>query len=177
MWPSSSRSEEIVLPGIVLPWRPGARRVLVQRLQQHHAERCVFADGADTRGLLDFPRDAVQQVDSGHSHASEYAIRHEAALSFIDAVNRGHGAHCWRPPWRAHPRGRSARRPTPVGALRCSSSGPARRSLRARSRVLFLAIRGRGSDGRVRGGSKEPPRTGHHLPAAIETAKLTVSSR
>ena len=83
---SSSRSEEVVLPGLVLPWRPSARRVLVQRSQQHHAKRCFFADGADARGLLDFPRDAVQQVDSGHGHAGEYAIRHEAALSLIERL-------------------------------------------------------------------------------------------
>jgi hypothetical protein len=84
---SSSRSEKFVSPGLVLPWRPDARRVLVQRLQQYHAKRCVFAHGADARGLLDFPRDAVQQVDSGHSHAGEDAIRHEAALSFIDRLS------------------------------------------------------------------------------------------
>src|SRR6267143_3349253 len=75
----------LVLPRpwlLLLPLvRPSSRRVLVQRSQEHRAERGLFADGAAACGLLHVAWDATQQVDSGRRHAGKYVTRHETPSS------------------------------------------------------------------------------------------------
>ena len=48
---------------------------------EHRAERSLFADGAAACGVLHVARDAMQQIDSGRSHAGKYVAWHQAPPS------------------------------------------------------------------------------------------------